>query len=103
MIKPHPFNIVKRHNYMQALHMLCVKMGWTKEYSYYILGRSPECCANGGKKEFIKKATRILAYNYEGIHTGAEPALSPRLLPESNPLSQPLRMPPEFEGESKCH
>lgn len=88
--------IVKRHNYMNALHMLCIKMGWCKEYSWYILRTNPEKCANGGREEFIKKATRLLALNYKGIHNGEEPAQSPRLLPESNKDSQPLIFPKEW-------
>ena len=50
-------HIVKRHNYMAALQMLCIKMGWDKEFSWYILRRDEEKCANGGRKEFIRKAT----------------------------------------------
>lgn len=88
--------VVRRHNYMTALHMLCVKQGWGKEYAHYVLGRNEEKCANGGRKEFIRKATRLLALNYDGIHTGAEPALSPRLLPATHPASQPLRYPKEW-------
>ena len=89
--------VIKRHNYKMAMHMLCIKIGWEKEYSWYILGHDEEKCANGGRETFIKKATRILAYNYEGIHTGACPSLSPRLLPANNPQSQPLRYPPEYQ------
>lgn len=89
--------VVKRHNYNTAMHMLCIKMGWAKEYAWYFLRRDEEKCANGGREAFIKKATRILAYNYEGIHNGDCPSLSPRLLPNSNPLSQPLRFPPEYQ------
>lgn len=92
---------VRRNNYKNALHMLCIKMGWTKEYSWYIMRREPDMCRNGGREAFIKKATRLLAFNYEGIHTGAEPSLSPRLLPSEHPLSQPIRFPPEFEEKSK--
>ena len=88
--------VVRRHNYMTALHMLCVKQGWEKEYAHYVLGRNEEKCANGGRKEFIRKATRLLALNYDGIHDGSEPALSPRLLPATNPLSQPLRYSKEW-------
>lgn len=90
--------IVKHHNYMTALHMLCNKMGWEKEFSWYILRRNEEKCANGGRKEFIRKATRLLAFNYDGIHTGENPANSPRLLPASNPLSQPIRYPKEWNN-----
>ena len=88
--------IVKRHNYMNALHMLCIKMGWDKEYSWYILRTNPDKCANGEREAFIKKATRLLALNYNGIHTGEEPALSPRLLPEYSPNAQPIRFPSEW-------
>lgn len=91
--------IVKAGNYRVALHMLCTKCGWVKEYGWYILRRNPEACANGGREEFIRKATRLLALNYDGIHSGANPALSPRLLPDSNPLSQPLRYPKEWSNE----
>ncbi|MCQ2101525.1 MAG: hypothetical protein MJZ10_14615 [Fibrobacter sp.] len=93
--------IIRRHNYKNALHMLCIKMGWTKEYSWYIMRREPDMCRNGSREAFIKKATRLLAFNYDGIHTGAEPSLSPRLLPSEHPLSQPIRFPPEFEEKSK--
>lgn len=87
---------VKVSNYRSALQMLCIKAGWDKEYSWFVLNRDPDKCANGGREAFIKKATRLLALNYDGIHTGANPALSPRLLPESSPLSQPLRYPKEW-------
>ena len=30
--------VIKRHNYKMAMHMLCIKIGWEKEYSWYILG-----------------------------------------------------------------
>lgn len=93
--------VIRKNNYKNALHMLCIKMGWTKEYSWYIMRREPDMCRNGGRAAFIKKATRLLAFNYEGIHTGAEPSLSPRLLPSEHPLSQPIRFPPEFEEKSK--
>jgi hypothetical protein len=92
--------IAKAGNYRVALHMLCIKMGWEKEYAWYVLRRNEEMCAHGGREEFIRKATRLLALNYDGIHSGANPALSPRLLPESNPLSQPIRYPKEWKNES---
>ena len=92
-------NIVKHHNYMSALKMLCIKMGWDKEYSWYILRRDEEKCANGGRKEFIRKATRLLAMNYDGIHNGSDPSQSPRLLPVGHPSAQPLRYPPEWNGD----
>lgn len=88
--------IVKRANFMNAMHMLCIKKGWDKEYSYYILRRNPDECANGGRKEFIKKAVRLLAFNYNGIHNGEDPSLSKRLLPESHPDSEPLRYPKDW-------
>ena len=94
-------NIVKHHNYMSALKMLCIKMGWDKEYSWYILRRDEEKCANGGRKEFIRKATRLLAMNYDGIHNGSDPSQSPRLLPVGHPSAQPLRYPPEWNGERR--
>lgn len=94
-------NIVKHHNYMSALKMLCIKMGWDKEYSWYILRRDEEKCANGGRKEFIRKATRLLAMNYDGIHNGSDPSQSPRLLPVGHPNAQPLRYPPEWNGERR--
>ncbi len=90
--------IVKAGNYRVALHMLCTKMGWEKEYAWYVLRRNEAKCANGGREEFIRKATRLLALNYDGIHNGANPALSPRLLPDSNPLSQPIRYPKEWSN-----
>lgn len=91
---------VKRANYNNALHMLCIKMDWTKEYSWYILQKDPDKCKNGGRSAFIKKVTRLLAFNYKGIHTGENPSLSPRLLPKENPLSQPLRFPPEWNNQN---
>lgn len=90
--------ITKAGNYRHALRMLCIKMGWDQEYSWYVLRRDESKCANGGREAFIRKATRLLALNYDGIHSGANPALSPRLLPESNPLSQPLRYPKEWNN-----
>lgn len=96
----HEGNVVRVNNYMAALHMLCIKAGWDKEYSWYILRRDEGKCANGGREAFVKKATRLLAFNYEGIHSGANPILSPRLLPESTPGSMPLRYPPEFQKEN---
>lgn len=92
--------IAKAGNYRVALHMLCIKMGWEKEYAWYVLRRDEAKCANGGREAFIKKATRLLALNYDGIHSGDNPAFSPRLLPESNPLSQPIRYPKEWKNES---
>lgn len=94
---------IKRTNYMNALHMLCIKMGWTMEYSWYILRREPDMCKNGGRKAFLKKATRLLALNYEGIHSGEEPSLSPRLLPKDHPSSQPLRFPQEWKEEENAN
>lgn len=80
--------------------MLCIKMGWRNEYSWYILRTNPEKCANGGREAFLKKATRLLALNYEGIHTGADPAQSPRLLPDNHQNAQPIRYPKEW-GENE--
>lgn len=93
--------IVKAGNYRVALHMLCMKVGWEKEYSWYVMRRDVDKCANGGREEFIRKATRLLALNYDGIHSGANPSLSPRLLPDSNPLSQPLRYPKEWGNKNE--
>lgn len=93
--------IIKRHNYRTALHMLCLKVGWEKEYSWYILRRDEEKCANGGSREFVRRATRLLAMNYNGIHNGEDPSLSPRLLPESDPRSKPIKYPKEWNGELK--
>ena len=90
--------IVKRNNFFNALHMLCSKMGWSKEYSWYILRKNSEKCANGGREAFLKKATRLLALNYNGIHNGEDPAQSPRLLPEGTPNAQPIRFPKEWRG-----
>lgn len=91
--------LTKINNYRAALHMLCIKMGWTKEYSWFIMRKDPDKCKNGGREAFVRKATRFLAFNYNGIHTGDNPANSPRLLPSASPLSQPLRYPPEYEQE----
>lgn len=91
-----PAEAFRAIHYRQALAMLCNKCGWTKEYSWYVMRRDEDKCANGGREAFIKKATRLLALNYDGIHTGENPIYSPRLLPESNPLSQPLRYPKEW-------
>lgn len=88
--------IFKKGNFMRALHMLCIKKGWQKEYSWYILGRYAERDFHEQKKKFIKKAVRLLSLNYDGIHNGDNPALSKRLLPESNPNSKPLRYPKDW-------
>lgn len=91
--------LIRYSNFCSAMKMLCIKMGWEKEYSWYIIGRDVDGCKSGEKDKFIKKATRLLALNYEGIHTGDNPTLSPRLLPRDNPASQPLRFPKEW-GEN---
>ena len=94
-----PREIVKKSNYMHAMNMLCVKVGKVDEYSWFFLRKDPELCKNGGRARWISKMTRLLALNYDGIHSGDSPALSPRLLPDSNPNSKPLRYPQNWNME----
>ena len=47
--------VVKRHNYNTAMHMLCIKMGWAKEYAWYFLRRDEENARMADAKRLSKK------------------------------------------------
>lgn len=86
--------IIARNNFNMAREMLCIKLGWTKEFSHYI--RRHNLDASWPEREkFFKKVTRILAYNYD-VHRCPNPAMFPTLWPNNKPGSQPVRFPPEF-------
>lgn len=87
-------NAIARNNFRTAREMLCIKMGWTKEFSHYIMRHDVDA-SWPEREKFIKKVTRILAYNYD-VHRCPNPAMFPALWPNSKPGSQPVRLPPEF-------
>jgi len=89
---------IARNNFYQAREMLCIKMGWTRELHMYVK-RPDSDVDQKAVKEFIRKVTRVLAYNYD-VHRRPSPALFPTLWPSDKPGSQPVRLPPEFRNEN---
>jgi len=89
---------LKRQNFNHAREMICIKMGWTKEFAHYIRKKNvdaewPE------RKKFFDKVTRLLAYNYD-VHRCPNPALYPALWPNEKEGSQPVRLPPEMRTQT---
>lgn len=89
--------IVKRHNWRMALEMLCIKLKKSSEYAWYFNRHDPDLCRDGKRLEWIRKMTRLLSLNYNGIHNGENPAFSPRLLPETCPNAEPIRYPQDWK------
>lgn len=86
---------IKKSNFQKARHMLCIKMGWMKEYSKFIMRRDPDECNKKAHTEFIKKVTRYLAYNYD-VHRCPDTSDFKSLWPSNKPGNQPIRIPPEY-------
>lgn len=87
--------VIAVSNFRQAREMLCIKLGWEREFQKYI--RCPDSDVNKKEiAEFIRRTTRILAFNYD-VHRCPNPSLFPTLWPEHKEGSQPLRFPPEYQ------
>lgn len=89
-----PENTISRSNFNNAREMLCVKLGWMKEHQHFIRRHDHDCSVEE-RLAFIRKVTRILAYNYD-VHRCPNPNLFPTLWPTEKEGSQPVRMPPEY-------
>jgi hypothetical protein len=87
--------IIKRHHFWTAFEMLCDKIGEAHNYHRLIRGHDVDARSTSEKPEFIRKITRILAYNYN-VHQCPPPGQCPRILPAENELPQPVIYPPEY-------
>ena len=85
---------MKAHNFWIAFEMLCNKIGRTKEFFWYAKGRDADATAEQ-KKSFIRKITRLLAFNYD-VHRCPMPSTFGTLKKDGDPGSLPLRYPPEW-------
>ena len=84
----------KSHNFWTAFRMLCEKIGKLKEYYWYVMRRDADATAEQ-RKMFIKKITRLLAYNYD-VHRCPPPIIYGTLKKHGEAGAQPLRYPPEW-------
>lgn len=84
----------KSHNFWTAFRMLCEKIGKLKEYYWYVMRRDADATAEQ-RKMFIKKITRLLAYNYD-VHRCPPPIIYGTLKKPGEAGAQPLRYPPEW-------
>lgn len=82
-------------NFRTAREMLCIKMGWEQEFQHYIRKHDVDA-SQETVKEFKRKLTRLLAYNYD-VHRCPNPSFFPSLLPKEHPNSSPVRFPPEYK------
>lgn len=85
---------VKTHNFWVAFEMLCEKVGKIKEYFWFVKNRDADATREQ-KKSFIKRMTRLLAYNYD-VHRCPPPATYGTLKKPEEAGAQPLRYPPEW-------
>ena len=85
---------VKTHNFWTAFQMLCEKVGKMKEYFWFVKNRDADATREQ-KKSFIKRMTRLLAYNYD-VHRCPPPAIYGTLKKPGEVGAQPLRYPPEW-------
>ena len=85
---------VKAHNFWTAFQMLCEKVGKMKEFFWYVKNRDADATREQ-KKSFIKRMTRLLAYNYD-VHRCPSPAIYGTLKKPGEVGEQPLRYPPEW-------
>ena len=97
-VKPITVDAAKRaarsHNFWTAFRMLCEKIGKTKEYFWYVMKRDADATPDQ-RKRFIKKITRLLAYNYD-VHRCPMPSIYGTLKKPGEPGAQPLRYPHEW-------
>jgi hypothetical protein len=85
---------VKTHNFWVAFQMLCEKVGKMKEYFWFVKNRDADATREQ-KKSFIKRMTRLLAYNYD-VHRCPPPVIYGTLKKPGEAGAQPLRYPPEW-------
>lgn len=91
---------IRRSNFVKARHMLCIKMGWMRDYSRFIMHTDPDSCKTQEHTKFIKKVTRFLAFNYD-VHRCPDTSSFKSLWPEDKAGSEPVKVPPEYrEGNS---
>lgn len=91
---------MKAHNFWTAFEMLCNKIGKTKEFFWYAKHRDADATPEQ-KKSFIKKMTRLLAFNYD-VHRCPSPSTFGTLKKQGEAGEQPLRYPPEWkENDAK--
>jgi hypothetical protein len=90
-------DMVKKVNFWHAFEMMCAKLGWEKDFRRLVLSRDVDACQTPEKREFIRKVTRILAYNYD-VHRCPPTILYPGLFPGND-----IKYPPEYrqnQGEN---
>ena len=88
---------VRKRNFWHAFEMLCEKAGKRKEFFWYVRNRDADATREQ-KRDFIKKMTRLLAFNYD-VHSRPNPIGIAALKQAGQPGSMPLRYPPEWEEE----
>lgn len=95
---------IQASNFEKAREMLCLKMGWQREF--YMLFRNYSNNLEEKEKEekenFIRKMTRYLCFNYDN-HRCPDPIEFPSLWPSEREGSKPIIVPPEYRnnGENK--
>ena len=82
---------IKRQNFWLAFQKLCEKVGATKDYWRLVKHRDADATREE-KREFIRKMTRLLAFNYD-VHRCPHPVLAARLKPEGAQGSEPIKYP----------
>lgn len=85
-----------RQRFRTARFKLCEKMGWVKDYWKFIGNRDVNAYGTPEKKEFYRKVTRFLAFNY-AIHRCPDWLDEPRLWPANREGAQPIIYPPEYK------
>ncbi len=88
---------IKRSNLNKARYMLCEKMGWTKDFYRFLRHRDVDAYGTEEKKEFIRKLSRLLAFNYD-VHRCPDPCIFVRLWPAEKIGSEPVKYPPEWRN-----
>lgn len=88
---------IKKNNFWLAFQKLCEKVGKTKEYFGLVRNRDADATPEQ-KKAFIKKMTRLLAFNYD-VHRCPHPCGNRRLLPADREGAEPLIYPPQWSEQ----
>lgn len=86
---------MRMSNLHKARHMLCIKMGWTREFQRFVNHMDVDANGTPEKAEFWRKMSRLLAFNYD-VHRCPDVCGFPRLFPQEKPGSLPVRFPPEW-------
>lgn len=86
---------IRKSNLNKARWMLCEKMGWSKDFYRFFRHRDVDAYGTEEKKEFIRKLSRLLAFNYD-VHRCPDPCIFTRLYPTTKKGAEPLKFPPEW-------